>query len=126
MSAGKKILEKDVEGYLCDECRKLGWNPKKNISDPIRGGTPGFPDQTIVLPYPNTLYVECKAPKTIGPYLKRRARWFETGDTTGCSKTDIRQYREQQLLEDLGHDVFIVGTYEQVDEFIAIARALYE
>ena len=82
MSAGKKILEKDIEAYLRDQCMAQGWNPKKNISDPIRGGTSGFPDQTIVLPYPNTLYVECKAPNTWHAWATTSAQSAGTGSRT--------------------------------------------
>lgn len=121
-----KVLEKDVEGYLRDQVRSLGWGIHKNVSDPIKGGTPGFPDDTVIFEYPYVAFVECKQPKTIGPYLKKRERYYESGDTTGCSKTDIRQFREQQRLLDQGHETHIVGTYEEVDGFIALMRALYE
>lgn len=121
-----KILEKDVEGYLRSKVMAQGWDIHKNISDPIKGGTPGFPDDTVILPYPTVLFVECKQPKTVGPYLKKRAKFVETGDTTGCSRTEVRQFREQLRLERKGHDVFVVGTYEEVDGFITLTRTLYE
>ena len=122
----EKIQEKDVEGYLRDEVNKRGWLIRKNINDPIKGGTPGFPDDTITLRFPYSVNVECKSLKTIGPYMKRRDRFWEHGDTTGCSKTDIRQFREQQKLEDLGHLVPVVGTFEEVDDLMVMLEALYE
>lgn len=121
----EKILEKDVEGYLRDEVRSQGWDIHKNISDPVKGGTPGFPDDTIILPYPTVLFVECKQPKTLVPYLKKRERFFETGDTTGCSKTEVRQFREQQRIERKGHDVYVIGTYDDVDKYIKLWETLY-
>ena len=109
--APKKILEKDVEGYLRDEVQRRGWGIRKNVSDPIKGGTPGFPDDTIT---------------TIGPYLKKRDRYMKTGDTTGCSKTEIRQFREQQKLEDLEHPVYLGGTHDDVDDLMALLEMTYE
>lgn len=122
----EKILEKDVEGYLRDEAHARGWHIRKNVSDPVKGGTPGFPDDTITMRFPYSVNVECKSPKTIGPYLKKRARFEQDGDTTGCSKTEIRQFREQQKLEDLDHPVYIVGTFEEVDDLMAILEMTYE
>lgn len=123
--AKEKILEKDIEDYLRDEVKRRGWDIHKNISDPRRGGTPGFPDETVILQFPNVLFVECKQPKTIVPYMNKRRRYFDTGDTKGCSKTDVRQFREHQRLIDLGHSVYVVGTYDEVDSFTEHAESLY-
>lgn len=120
-----RIPESDIEAYLKDEVRKRGWGCNKNINDPIRGGTPGIPDQTVRLPGAHCAWVECKAPDKLQAYMKRRARFFETGDVTGCSKTDIRQYREQQHLLDEEQEVHVVGSYKDVDELMYYLDLLY-
>lgn len=121
----KRLLEKDIEAHLRDEVRARGWGIRKYINDPIRGGTAGTPDQIVTLPGKIVAWVECKQPRSVGPYRKRRARYYETGDTTGCSKTEIRQFREQQLLEDQDQSVTIVGTYEEVDDLILKLEVMY-
>ena len=122
----RKVLEKDVEGYLRDEVKLHGWDIHKNISDPVKGGTPGFPDDTIIMKFPYVAFVECKQPKTVGPYRKKRERFMTDGDVTGCSKTEVRQFREQDRLERKGHQTHIVGTYEEVDDLIDFLECLYE
>lgn len=120
-----KVLEKDVEGYLRDEVRSHGWDIHKNISDPKRGGTPGFPDDTIIMRHPYVHFVECKNPQTVGPYLRKRERFMAGGDTTGCSRTEVRQFQEQERLLDKGHVTHIVGTYEEVDDMIDFLECMY-
>lgn len=118
MTTKKKILEKDVEAYLRDEVRSRGGVAHKNISDPRRGGTPGRPDQECVFSWPVLVQVECKAPDTVSRYLVKKRIFEEQGSTKGCSKTEIRQFREQRRLQDLGWWVAVVGTYPEVDELM--------
>lgn len=126
MSAAKKIQEKEIEGYLRDEVQSRGWLIRKNISDPRRGGTPGFPDDTIIMRFPYSVNVECKRPDSVERYRKKKRIFEETGDTTGCSRTEVRQFREQQKLEDLGHPAYIVGTHDEVDDLIDLLEMTYE
>jgi len=121
----KRIAEKDIEGYLRDEAQRMGWGIHKNISDPRKGGTPGLPDDVITLPSARVAWVECKAPDKLASYLKKRERFLEEGDTTGCSRTEVRQFQEQQKLEDQDQDVSVVGTYGEVDDLIDRLEVLY-
>lgn len=123
--SGDKVLEKDIEGYLRDECRSRGMDIHKNISDPRRGGTPGLPDNTVILADMRVAWVEVKRPGTIARYLKKRDAYYKDGDTTGCSKTEIRQFREQMKLDDRGQRVFIVGTFRDVDECVSYMETFY-
>ncbi len=112
-----KILEAAVQSRLRDKVMSLGFGCHKMISDPKRGGTPGMPDTLVVLSHRKVEWVECKRPETVERYRAKRSRFFETGNTQGCSKTEIRQFREQQKLRDLNQVVSILGTYEEVDLF---------
>ena len=120
-----KILEKDIEAYLKDRVREMGWGIHKNISDPRRGGTPGMPDDTIILADREVAWVECKNPQTIGPYLVKRAAYLLSGTLKGCSKTEVNQFREQEKLIDLKHRVHVVGTHAQVSEVIRELEIMY-
>lgn len=120
-----KILEKDIEGYLRDLARSAGIGVHKQISDPRRGGTPGMPDQLLILPDAHVWWAEVKRPGTVDRYLKKQAAYFANGEVEGCSKTEIRQFREQQKLLDSRHGVTIVGTYEHADELISMLEAIY-
>jgi len=120
-----KVLEKDVEAYLRDRVLAIGCGCHKYINDARRGGTPGFPDRIVILPDGYApYYVEVKRPDTVGRYRTKRARYFESGDTTGCSKTEIRQFREQRKLLDLGQMVRVAGTFTEVDALVADIEAV--
>lgn len=120
-----KILEKDVEGYLRDQVKAIGVDCHKYINDPRRGGTPGLPDDILVLPDMRMIWAEVKRPDTIQRYLRKRTAYMHTGDVTGCSATEIRQFREQQKLMDRGHTVKVIGTYQDVDDLIEFMELFY-
>jgi len=117
----KQLTEKDIEAYFRDECKSRGWGCYKNISDPRRGGTPGFPDRTVVLPSGMVVFVELKSPKTINSYARRREDYYAGVDPKGTA-TEFRQWREQQKLFDLNAWVSVVGTYEQVNELMEMVE----
>lgn len=102
-----------------------GWGIRKYINDPRKGGTPGTPDCILAMPDKIVVWVEVKQPATIVPYRRKREKFAKDGTTLGCTKTEIRQFREQQLLEDQGQDVRVVGTYDEVDDLIDILEMTY-
>jgi hypothetical protein len=51
------MLEKDVEGYLVQQCKRRGWLCYKFASPSNRA----VPDRVIILPG-RVVFVECKAP----------------------------------------------------------------
>lgn len=97
----------------------MGGDCHKMIADPRRGGTPGLPDSLILLGGAIMIWVECKRPDTVERYRRKREIFFNQGSTRGCSKTEIRQFREQDRLMDKGFEVSIIGTYDEVDAFCA-------
>lgn len=118
MAMPKKVLEKDVQAAIRDGVLRLGYGTRKYFSDVRRGGTPGTPDIIVELRDQVVIWIECKQPATVNKYRAKHDAFMKEGTTKGCSPTEIRQFREQQKLLDLNHDVRIIGTLEEVEEFI--------
>ncbi len=90
-------LEKDVEGYLVQEIKKLGGKAYKVISP----GNNGFPDRLSCLPGNRMQLIETKKPK---------------GKPRKLQKVQIR------FLRSLGIEVLVIDTKELVDTYINIMR----
>lgn len=118
--------EKDVESLLCDCVRALGCEAHKMVSDPVRGGTPGLPDRLVIMADWHVLWVECKSPKALARYLKKRDAFLRDGNTDGCSRTEVRQFTQQQKLMDAGHEVMIVGNEDGIAEVQSTIAEFYE
>jgi hypothetical protein len=94
--------ERDIEGYLRDEAKKIGAKAYKFLSP----GNDGVPDRLLALPIGQAVFVELKAPgKTSKPL----------------------QLKKQQELANLSFIVFSnIDTYEKVDKVISYCRAWIE
>ena len=87
------MLEKDIEAYLVKRVKDLGGIAYKFTSPQRRS----IPDRLCLLPGGFVFFVELKAPG---------------------KKPDGHQEREHERLRTLGCNVFVISTYEQVDEYV--------
>jgi len=88
-----KILESQIENYLCTRVKKLGGIAYKFTSP----GRRSVPDRLCLLPTGIAIFVELKAP--------------------GKQPTP-KQAREHEKLRAMGHRVEIIDTHDGVDDFI--------
>ncbi|MEB7433331.1 nuclease [Staphylococcus pasteuri] len=88
------MRESNIEKYLVREVKKQNGMCLKWVAP----GTKGVPDRIVIMPKGKTYYVEMKQPKgRIDP---------------------LQEYMHKQL-SDRGHQVYILWTKAQVDEFIS-------
>lgn len=92
-------LERDIEQYLVRKVKTALQGIPYKFTSPARRSVP---DRLLVLPESMAVFVECKAPG---------------------KKPTPAQEREHQKLEALGHKVWVVDTYESVDELVEIIKA---
>jgi hypothetical protein len=92
------MLEKEIEKKLKAKVEKLGGHCYKFVSP----GTSGMPDRLICLPGNRMYLVETKKPNG-----KLRA---------------LQRYRKVKLY-DLGIIVWVITTYEEIDEFIRVVSS---
>jgi len=88
------MLEKDIEQYLVKRCKALGWLCPKFTSP----GRRSVPDRIVIMPDARIAFVE----------LKR-----------GTIKVTKAQSYEHDKLRKLDHLVFVIGSCQGVDRFIA-------
>ena len=91
------MLEKDIEKYLREELKKIGGIAYKFVSP----GNAGVPDRLILLPRGYAFFVELKAPG---------------------KKTRAVQDRQIGKIKNLGFEVLIIDSKEQVDELIELLK----
>ena len=89
-----KVRERDVESYLVDELKKRGIMCVKFIPD----GKIGMPDRLIILPDERVLWVELK---------------------TDNGRLEEIQKLQHKRLRDLGHQVTVVWSKEDVDDLLS-------
>ena len=85
------MLEEKIEAYLVKRAKELGGVAEKFVSP----GRSGVPDRIVMLPGGLLIFVECKA--------------------TGKKATPAQQ-RDHERRRKLGFDVYVVDSYEAVDE----------
>lgn len=95
--AHRKLLEKDVEQYLCRQVEKLGGKAYKFSSPANRA----VPDRICCFPHGQIVFVECKAP--------------------GKKATPL-QLKVLTFLRQLRFNVAIVDTKERVDIVINMVK----
>lgn len=87
------MREKDIEAYLRDQVKAAGgWAPKWGSP-----GNSGVPDRIVFLPGGHTIFVELKAPG---------------------GKPRPLQLAQHKRLRDLGQQVWVIDSREQVDSLI--------
>jgi hypothetical protein len=88
------MRESTLEQRLVREVERIGGRAPKWVSP----GNRGVPDRIIILPGGRTVFVEMKAPgKRLKPLQEKWAR-------------ELRQ---------LGHQVYVIDSHEDIDRFIA-------
>lgn len=86
--------ERKLEQYLVDQCKKLGFLCRK-----VQWlGRNGAPDRIVFMPYGKVLWIELKSPE---------------GKVSEIQKLEFKR------MDDLGHDVWICYTREQIDNLLA-------
>ena len=88
-----RVRERDIETYLRDRVKALGGRAFKFVSP----GNAGVPDRLVLLPGGRMVFVELKAP--------------------GRHPTPL-QVAQQQRIVGLGFDVWVIDSFEAVDELI--------
>lgn len=102
------MLESRVEDYLVERVKDLGGEVRK-----VKWiGRSSAPDRLVMLPRsggrtPRTIWVELKNPETI--------------KTFPANAHERAQHREHERMRALGQRVEVIGTIEQVDEFLVWA-----
>lgn len=91
---GTTTLEKVIEKHLVDEVKRIGGKAFKWESP----GNNGVPDRIVIVPKGRVYFIELKKPKN--------------------SRTAAVQRLQHKKLKELGADVRIIKTLEEVDEFI--------
>lgn len=86
------MRERDVEAYLVKQIKALGGMCEKFVSP----GKTGVPDRLIILPAGRIIFCELKAP--------------------GKKPTEL-QLRDHQKRRDLGCEVLVIDSIEEVDAF---------
>ncbi len=87
------MLESKIENRLKKEVKKMGGLSLK-FSSP---GMSGVPDRLVLLPKGRIFFIELKAPgKTLRPL----------------------QIKRKEQLENLGFKVYVIDSYEKIDEFL--------
>lgn len=87
------MLESKIENRLKKEVKKMGGLSLK-FSSP---GMSGMPDRLVLLPKGRIFFIELKAPgKTLRPL----------------------QIKRKEQLENLGFKVYVIDSYEKIDEFL--------
>jgi hypothetical protein len=95
--AHRKLLEKDVEQYLCRQVERLGGKAYKFSSPANRA----VPDRICCFPGGQIVFVECKAP--------------------GKHPTPL-QLKVLKFLNVLGNNVAIIDSKEKVDTLIKMVK----
>jgi len=86
--------ERKLEAYLVDRCKKLGFLCRK-----VQWlGRNGAPDRVVFMPGGKVLWIELKSPS---------------------GRVSKIQELEFSRMEDLGHDVWVAYTAEQIDGLLA-------
>jgi hypothetical protein len=85
------MLEKDIESALVKRIKEIGGKAYKFTSPNRRS----VPDRLVLLPGGRVLFVECKRP--------------------GCKPTKL-QIAEHLRLQDLGFEVLVIDSVEQIGE----------
>lgn len=88
------MRENTIEAYLRDRVKNLGGKAYKFVSP----GNDGVPDRLVCLPGGRVIFVELKAP--------------------GKKPTKL-QVLQQKKLENLGFNVFVINSKQEVDRFIS-------
>lgn len=91
------VLERDIEKYLIKEVANIGGKAFKWISP----GNRAVPDRICCFPKGNMILVECKAP--------------------GKKPTPL-QSKLHKILHLMGHEVVVIDTKEDVDDFIFVVK----
>ncbi len=81
----RKLLERDVEAYFCDQVRRLGGFPVKIKASSVRG----VPDQVAVLPHGVVRFAELKRPgeEPRADQLRIHRKFGERGSTVAVLDT---------------------------------------
>lgn len=87
------MRERDIEIYLRNRVKELGGKAYKFVSP----GNAGVPDRLVLLPKARVIFVELKAPG---------------------KKPTALQERQMQAISILGFPVYVIDSFEKVDEFI--------
>jgi len=87
------MREKNIERYLVEQVKLVGGFAIKLTSP----GNTGVPDRVVILPGGRTIFVELKSP-------------------TG--KLSVKQQYWVRKLGDVGADVLVISSREQVDELV--------
>ena len=95
------MRERDIEAYLKRRVKELGGECRKTQWI----GRSAAPDQRVLLPGKVPRWIEVKNPETI--------------KTFPATAHERQQLREHNRMRRLGELVFVVGTFEQVDEALA-------
>ena len=91
------MRERGIETYLRNSVKAAGGIAYKFVSP----GNAGAPDRLVLLPGERVVFVELKA--------------------SGRQPTPL-QLRQQRRIRDLGFTVLVIGSKEEVDEFIKGVR----
>ena len=88
-----RIRERDVESYLVDELKKVGYPCLKFVPD----GKVGMPDRVVLLPDGRVLWVELK---------------------TDNGRLEEIQKVQHKKLRDFGHRVVVIWNRDEADKLI--------
>lgn len=94
------MREADIERYLVKRVKALGGEVRKVVWP----GRRNAPDRVVMLPDLSCMWVELKHP--------------DTGHLFPMNAHERAQYREHQRMRELGQNVFVVWTKQQVDELL--------
>lgn len=89
------MRESDIEKYLVSQCRRRGYECRKNVSPGRRGPL----DRLVLASYPVMAFVEVKAPE---------------------GHTSSAQDREIVRLEALGYPVYVLQNKDSVDSLMLL------
>ncbi len=88
-----------VEDYLVESCKVMGWLALKFVSP----GRDKVPDRLIVPDHRPMFFVECKAP----------------GVDIAATPHGRAQLREHARMREVGQNVFVISTKDEVDLLLA-------